>query len=148
MLHPITLPSKQREDSLKEVTESLQKTITALEEIHKECVFLHSDPQSSGSSSTHLSPPALRLAIVDLSQLMTAFSQLYDSDFKEYCNSCSSTEGECRGLQYCTQPARSLHQGAPGPESALSHLPGTDEHSRRTAAAQTVPEQRTHAVSA
>ncbi|XP_058852025.1 HAUS augmin-like complex subunit 7 isoform X2 [Acipenser ruthenus] len=30
------LPSKQREDSLKEVTESLQKTNTALEEIHKE----------------------------------------------------------------------------------------------------------------
>ncbi|MGH0116766.1 UNVERIFIED_CONTAM: hypothetical protein FKN15_051492 [Acipenser sinensis] len=81
------LPSKQREDSLKEV-------------IHKECVFLHSDPQSSGSSSTHLSPPALRLAIVDLSQLMTAFSQLYDSDFREYCNRAAPQlrERECQAL--------------------------------------------------
>ncbi|RXM96235.1 HAUS augmin-like complex subunit 7 [Acipenser ruthenus] len=112
------LPSKQREDSLKEVTESLQKTNTALEEIHKECVFLHSDPQSSGRSTTHLSPPALRLAIVDLSQLMTAFSQLYDSDFREYCNRAAPQLRESAEafstahslLAACTKELQALNQ--------------------------------------
>ncbi|XP_033878619.3 HAUS augmin-like complex subunit 7 [Acipenser ruthenus] len=112
------LPSKQREDSLKEVTESLQKTNTVLEEIHKECVFLHLDPQSSGSSSTHLSPPALRLAIVDLSQLMTAFSQLYDSDFREYCNRAAPQLRESAEafitahslLAACTKELQALNQ--------------------------------------
>ncbi|XP_041121058.1 HAUS augmin-like complex subunit 7 [Polyodon spathula] len=112
------LPSKQREDSLKEVTESLQKTNTALEEIHKECVFLHSDPQSSGSSSTPLSSPALRLAIVDLSQLMTAFSQLYDSDFREYCKRAAPQLNESAQafstahslLAACTKELQALNQ--------------------------------------
>ncbi|MGH0152240.1 UNVERIFIED_CONTAM: hypothetical protein FKN15_000746 [Acipenser sinensis] len=132
------LPSKQREDSLKEVTESLQKTNTALEEIHKECVFLHSDPQSSGRSSTHLSPPALRLAIVDLSQLMTAFSQLYDSDFREYCNRAAPQLRESAEafntahslLAACTKELQALNQLSVTSLALTSTVEGQQQHRR------------------
>ncbi|KAK1161041.1 hypothetical protein AOXY_G19918 [Acipenser oxyrinchus oxyrinchus] len=132
------LPSKQREDFLKEVTESLQKTNTTLEEIHKECVFLHSDPQSSGSNSTPLSPPALRLALVDLSQLMTAFSQLYNSDFREYCNRAAPQLRESaeafstahRLLAACTKELQALNQLSLTSLALTSTVEGQQQHRR------------------
>ncbi|KAL0158419.1 hypothetical protein M9458_046495, partial [Cirrhinus mrigala] len=46
------------------------------------CEFLQSD--SSGSAAV-LSPCALKVAISDMSQLMTAFGHIYNTDFKAYC---------------------------------------------------------------
>ncbi|XP_007249937.3 HAUS augmin-like complex subunit 7 [Astyanax mexicanus] len=69
-------------NDLTKAKELLQSTQTALAELHKECEFLHSDPAGPGAS---LSPCALKLAISDMAQLMTAFSHVYHTDFKGYC---------------------------------------------------------------
>ncbi|XP_036447579.1 HAUS augmin-like complex subunit 7 isoform X2 [Colossoma macropomum] len=69
-------------DDLTEATRLLQSTQATLEELRKECEFLHSDPVGPGAS---LSPCALKVAISDMAQLMTAFSQVYNTDFKGYC---------------------------------------------------------------
>ncbi|KAL6482825.1 hypothetical protein MHYP_G00076970 [Metynnis hypsauchen] len=69
-------------NDLNEATRLLQSTQATLEELRKECEFLQSDPVSPGAS---LSPCALKVAISDMAQLMTAFSQVYNTDFKGYC---------------------------------------------------------------
>ncbi|KAG2455228.1 DUS9 phosphatase, partial [Polypterus senegalus] len=48
------------------------------------CTYLTDDP--NGIISSQFLPQALKLAICDLSQLMAAFSQVFASDFREYCN--------------------------------------------------------------
>ncbi|XP_026854000.2 HAUS augmin-like complex subunit 7 isoform X2 [Electrophorus electricus] len=73
---------KLGDGNLGEATALLQSTQNALEELRKECDFLQSNPQSSGVS---LSPCALKVAISDMAQLMSAFSQVYSTDFKDYC---------------------------------------------------------------
>ncbi|XP_062871907.1 HAUS augmin-like complex subunit 7 [Trichomycterus rosablanca] len=73
---------KLSEDDLAEATALLQSTKTALEDLRKECEFLQSDPVSPGAV---LSPCALKVAISDMAQLMTAFSQVYNTDFRGYC---------------------------------------------------------------
>ncbi|XP_059397010.1 HAUS augmin-like complex subunit 7 [Carassius carassius] len=70
------------EESLTEAMALLQSTRSALDELHKECEFLQSHP--SGSAAV-LSPCALKVAISDMSQLMTAFGHIYNTDFKAYC---------------------------------------------------------------
>ncbi len=98
------------EESLTEAMALLQSTQSTLEELHKEvgpsCAVFHiwynvfvfynnimilSVPQceflqshSSGSAAV-LSPCALKVAISDMSQLMTAFGHIYNTDFKAYC---------------------------------------------------------------
>ncbi|KAI4886405.1 hypothetical protein NFI96_015329, partial [Prochilodus magdalenae] len=69
-------------DDLAEAAALLQSTKATLEELRKECEFLQSDTTSPGAS---LSPCALKVAISDMTQLMTAFSQVYNTDFKGYC---------------------------------------------------------------
>ncbi|XP_051947763.1 HAUS augmin-like complex subunit 7 [Xyrauchen texanus] len=81
------------EEDLTEAIALLQSTQSTLEEIRKECEFQQS--HSSGSAAV-LSPCALKVAITDMSQLMTAFSHVYNTDFKGYCQRaspslCSST---------------------------------------------------------
>ncbi|XP_073679847.1 HAUS augmin-like complex subunit 7 [Garra rufa] len=72
----------QGEESLTEAMALLQSTQSTLDELHKECEFLQS--HSSGSAVA-LSPCALKVAISDMSQLMTAFGHIYNTDFKAYC---------------------------------------------------------------
>lgn len=93
------------EESLTEAMAYLKSTQSTLDELHKEvelhftswylvcffcndvilcvpqCEFL----QSHSSGSAVLSPCALKLAISDMSQLMTAFGHIYNTDFKGYC---------------------------------------------------------------
>eukprot|EP00067_Danio_rerio_P043390 XP_021329293.1 HAUS augmin-like complex subunit 7 isoform X2 [Danio rerio] len=69
------------EESLTEAMALLKSTQSTLDELHKECEFL----QSHSSGSAVLSPCALKLAISDMSQLMTAFGHIYNTDFKGYC---------------------------------------------------------------
>ncbi|XP_050952343.1 HAUS augmin-like complex subunit 7 [Labeo rohita] len=70
------------DESLTEAMALLQSTQSTLDELHKECEFLQSE--SSGSAAV-LSPCALKVAISDMSQLMTAFGHIYNTDFKAYC---------------------------------------------------------------
>ncbi|KAK0151985.1 HAUS augmin-like complex subunit 7 [Merluccius polli] len=49
--------------------------------IHQ-CEFLHNECQSPAA----FSPCVLRVAVSDLRQLTAAFSRVYETDFKEYCN--------------------------------------------------------------
>ncbi|KAK2885685.1 hypothetical protein Q8A67_016522 [Cirrhinus molitorella] len=72
----------QGEESLTEAMALLQSTQSTLDELHKECEFLQSH---SSSSAAVLSPCALKVAISDMSQLMTAFGHIYNTDFKAYC---------------------------------------------------------------
>ncbi|XP_066527976.1 HAUS augmin-like complex subunit 7 [Hoplias malabaricus] len=69
-------------DDLADATALLQSTQTTLKDLRKECEFLQSDPTSPGATLSHC---ALKVAISDMTQLMTAFSQVYDTDFKSYC---------------------------------------------------------------
>uniref|UniRef100_A0AAY4CS77 HAUS augmin-like complex subunit 7 n=1 Tax=Denticeps clupeoides TaxID=299321 RepID=A0AAY4CS77_9TELE len=67
---------------LLEATALLQSTQEALQELQKECEFLRSEVMVPSAT---LSPCALRVAISDLSHLMSAFSQIYNTDFRSYC---------------------------------------------------------------
>ncbi|MBN3317425.1 HAUS7 protein, partial [Atractosteus spatula] len=79
--------NKTKEGSLKEVSALLQKTNSVLSDIYKECSFLKAEhPNSSGSKGPSVSGQALQVALSDLSQLMSAFSQVYATDFRDYCN--------------------------------------------------------------
>ncbi|XP_060751136.1 HAUS augmin-like complex subunit 7 [Tachysurus vachellii] len=73
---------KLNNDNIAEATALLQSTRCTLEELHKECEFLQSEQSGSAAS---LSPCALKVAISDMAQLMTAFSQVYNTDFRGYC---------------------------------------------------------------
>ncbi|KPP73944.1 HAUS augmin-like complex subunit 7-like [Scleropages formosus] len=79
--HHQSLTFKLNEDHLNEMTALLHSTETLLEELNKECKFLQVD-----ATSPPLSPSALRIAISDLSQLMSAFSQVFNTHFRGYCN--------------------------------------------------------------
>ncbi|XP_028669411.1 HAUS augmin-like complex subunit 7 isoform X1 [Erpetoichthys calabaricus] len=79
-----SLTRKCKEFSLEEVSSTLKKTTDALAKIQMECTHLTDDP--NGITSSQFLPQALKLAICDLSQLMAAFSQVFASDFREYCN--------------------------------------------------------------
>lgn len=95
-----------REESLSEAKALLQSTQSTLEELHKEvgpsCAASHIWNRKSGlhnslilsvpqceflqsDSAAVLSPCALKVAISDMSQLMTAFGHIYNTDFKGYC---------------------------------------------------------------
>ncbi|XP_043081249.1 HAUS augmin-like complex subunit 7 [Puntigrus tetrazona] len=67
------------EESLTEAVALLKSTQSTLDELRKECEFLQS------GSAAALSPCALKVAISDMSQLMTAFRHIYNTDFKAYC---------------------------------------------------------------
>ncbi|XP_076839884.1 HAUS augmin-like complex subunit 7 [Brachyhypopomus gauderio] len=69
-------------DDLGEATALLQSTQNALEELRKECDFLQTHAPGSGGA---LSPCALKVAISDMAQLMTAFNQVYSTEFRDYC---------------------------------------------------------------
>ncbi|XP_067303395.1 HAUS augmin-like complex subunit 7 [Pseudorasbora parva] len=86
------------EESLSEAKALLQSTQSTLEEIHKECEFLQ-----SGSAAV-LSPCVLKVAISDMSQLMTAFGHIYNTDFKGYCQRTPPT------LSSGTSVFQSVHQ--------------------------------------
>ncbi|XP_023693180.1 HAUS augmin-like complex subunit 7 [Paramormyrops kingsleyae] len=68
------------EDHPGSVEDLLHSTQSLLEDLQKECEFLQV------ASSPPLSPTALRVAISDLSQLMSTFSQAFNTDFRSYCN--------------------------------------------------------------
>ncbi|KAI1884245.1 hypothetical protein AGOR_G00224460 [Albula goreensis] len=73
---------KPAEDSVAVASALLESTKRVLEDLRKECTFLQSDDTSP---SPRLSPCALRLAITDLSQLMLAFSQCFNTEFRGSC---------------------------------------------------------------
>lgn len=56
--------------------------LNSLNNFSPQCEFLQL--KESGLTSS-LSPCALKVAISDMAQLMTAFSQVYNADFKGYC---------------------------------------------------------------
>ncbi|XP_060794152.1 HAUS augmin-like complex subunit 7 isoform X2 [Neoarius graeffei] len=69
-------------DNIAEATALLQSTRHTLEELRKECEFLQLEQSGPAAS---LSPCALKVAVSDMAQLMTAFSQVYSTDFRGYC---------------------------------------------------------------
>ncbi|KAK3519081.1 hypothetical protein QTP70_016343 [Hemibagrus guttatus] len=69
-------------DNIAEATALLRSTLCMLEELRKECEFLHLEQSGPAAS---LSPCALKVAISDMAQLMTAFRQVYNTDFRGYC---------------------------------------------------------------
>ncbi|XP_030623608.1 HAUS augmin-like complex subunit 7 [Chanos chanos] len=71
------------DDDPADATALLHATQSAIEKLHKECEFMQAN--ASGPGAAVLSPCALRVAISDLSQLMSAFRQVYNTDFKGYC---------------------------------------------------------------
>ncbi|KAM4610498.1 HAUS augmin-like complex subunit 7 [Polymixia lowei] len=73
---------RQSREEAADVAALLQSTQTALEQLQSECEFLHSEALSPGV----FSPCALRVAVCDLRQLTAAFSRVYETDFKAYCN--------------------------------------------------------------
>ncbi|KAI5612343.1 HAUS augmin-like complex subunit 7 isoform X1, partial [Silurus asotus] len=73
---------KLSNDSIAEATALLQSTLCTMEELRKECEFLQLEQSGPAAS---LAPCALKLAISDMAQLMTAFSQVYNTDFRGYC---------------------------------------------------------------
>lgn len=129
------------EESLSEAKALLQSTQSTLEELHKEvgpscaafyiwyhesglhnslilildsvpqCEFLQAD--SSGSAAV-LSPCMLKVAISDMSQLMTAFGHIYNTDFKGYCQRTPPP------LSSSTSVFQSVHQ--------LLHICNTVKH--------------------
>ncbi|KAJ8251744.1 hypothetical protein GJAV_G00224970 [Gymnothorax javanicus] len=93
--------AKAAADSVEEASALLQSTQCVLEDLREECVFL--EPEGS-TPRPRLSPCALRLAISDLSQLMSAFSQSFNSEFKGYCQRSAPT------LSSNTQSFQRVHQ--------------------------------------
>ncbi|MBN3296875.1 HAUS7 protein, partial [Amia calva] len=81
-----TASGKAKEHSLKEASALLEKTNSVLSEIYSECEFLKAGPHSSGSGGPSVSAQSLRIALSDLAQLMSAFGQVYATDFRDYCN--------------------------------------------------------------
>ncbi|KAL4622620.1 HAUS augmin-like complex subunit 7 [Arapaima gigas] len=79
--HYQPLTGKHSEEQLHEARALLHSTETLLEELRKECDFLQVD-----ASSAPLSPSALRVAVSDLSHLMSAFREVFSTQFRGYCN--------------------------------------------------------------
>ncbi|XP_053338896.1 HAUS augmin-like complex subunit 7 [Clarias gariepinus] len=73
---------KFNNDNIAEAAGLLKSTQCTLEELRKECEFLQLEQSGPAAS---LSPCALKVAISDMAQLMTAFSQVYNTDFRGYC---------------------------------------------------------------
>ncbi|KAF5903508.1 HAUS augmin-like complex subunit 7 [Clarias magur] len=69
-------------NNVAEAAALLKSTKCILEELRKECEFLQLEESGPAAS---LSPCALKVAISDMAQLMTAFSQVYNTDFRGYC---------------------------------------------------------------
>ncbi|KAM3872156.1 HAUS augmin-like complex subunit 7 [Diretmus argenteus] len=69
-------------EEVADVAALLRSTESALEQLKSECEFLQGEALSPGV----FSPCALRVAVCDLRQLMSAFNHLYDTDFRAYCN--------------------------------------------------------------
>ncbi|KAJ8389138.1 hypothetical protein AAFF_G00123440 [Aldrovandia affinis] len=128
-----TGPNRPAEDSAVEVSALLRSTESVLEDLRKECTFLQSD---GVSPSPRLSPCALRLAISDLSQLMLAFSQSFNAEFKGYCHrqppALSSNAHRFRTVHQlllaCNQELRALQQlsEASGAVTAIAERMRTD----------------------
>ncbi|XP_065142760.1 HAUS augmin-like complex subunit 7 [Paramisgurnus dabryanus] len=93
--------SHEEEEDLTEALALLQSTQSTLEELQKECEFLQSHPSGSAAA---LSPCALKVAISDMSQFMTAFSHIYNTDFKGYCQKAPPA------LSSSTNVFQSVHQ--------------------------------------
>lgn len=66
-----------------------------------QCEFLQTHPSGSAAA---LSPCALKVAISDMSQFMTAFSHIYNTDFKGYCQKAPPA------LSSSTNVFQSVHQ--------------------------------------
>ncbi|KAI7794907.1 hypothetical protein IRJ41_004136 [Triplophysa rosa] len=89
------------EEDLTEAMALLQSTQSTLEKLQKECEFLQTHPSGSAAA---LSPCALKVAISDMSQFMTAFSHIYNTDFKSYCQKVPPA------LSASTNVFQSVHQ--------------------------------------
>ncbi|CAL9703559.1 unnamed protein product [Knipowitschia caucasica] len=74
-------PQRWSKDDHVDLESLLLSTQTALEQLQSQCEFLKS-PQSSGPFCSS----ALRVAALDLQQMMSAFSHIYHTDLKSYCN--------------------------------------------------------------
>ncbi|KAA0707012.1 UCH37-interacting protein 1 [Triplophysa tibetana] len=88
-------------EDLTEAMALLHSTRNTLEKLHKECEFLQTHPSGSAAA---LSPCALKVAISDMSQFMTAFSHIYNTDFKSYCQNVPPA------LSASTNVFQSVHQ--------------------------------------
>ncbi|XP_036409345.1 HAUS augmin-like complex subunit 7 [Megalops cyprinoides] len=103
------------EDHAVPVRALLQSTRDTVEELQNECIFLQSN---AASPSPALSPCALRLVISDLSHLMLAFSQSFNTEFRGYCHrkppalspNSSSFCTVHQLLHTCNQELRALQQ--------------------------------------
>ncbi|CAL8366830.1 unnamed protein product [Lota lota] len=72
-------PSQEESANVAALLQSAERVLKTLQ---SECEFLHGECQSLAV----FSPCALRVAVSDLHQLTAAFSRVYETDFKDYCN--------------------------------------------------------------
>ncbi|TSM04862.1 HAUS augmin-like complex subunit 7 [Bagarius yarrelli] len=93
--------SKLNNENIAEATALLQSTRCTLEELRKECEFLQLEQSGPAASLSHC---ALKVAISDMAQLMSAFSQVYNTDFRGYCQKAPPV------LNPSTHVFQSVHQ--------------------------------------
>ncbi|KAM9785763.1 HAUS augmin-like complex subunit 7 [Neosynchiropus ocellatus] len=79
--HKSTKQSSNQTSANEDVSALLQSTRSALEQLKSECEFLSTDHESPPI----FSPSALHVAAVDLQQLMTAFSHVYETELVTCC---------------------------------------------------------------
>ncbi|XP_064415292.1 HAUS augmin-like complex subunit 7 isoform X2 [Latimeria chalumnae] len=85
-------PVKPKEDILKEVSKKLKETNSVLEQLKGECDFLNSSSAPSSTLQT------LKLAISDFHHLITAFSQIFETEFRDHCSRAAPRISDCGPL--------------------------------------------------
>ncbi|XP_028568410.2 HAUS augmin-like complex subunit 7 isoform X2 [Podarcis muralis] len=107
------------EETLLEASKELEEVVAALQDLRKECPFLHGDPAGADASSGHATAlQTLRLMASDFSQLLVAFSQVYERQLQQHCErlapvlSCLGplVQEVHLGLQLCVQELQALLQ--------------------------------------
>ncbi|XP_053227077.1 HAUS augmin-like complex subunit 7 isoform X3 [Podarcis raffonei] len=107
------------EETLLEASKELEEVVAALQDLRKECSFLHGDPAGADASSVHATAlQTLRLMASDFSQLLVAFSQVYERQLQQHCErpapvlSCLGpfVQEVHLGLQLCVQELQALLQ--------------------------------------
>ncbi|KAL8164474.1 UNVERIFIED_CONTAM: hypothetical protein K2H54_051781 [Gekko kuhli] len=113
------LPVASQERTLLEVSEELEETAAALQDLRGQCSFLCGTPAGAEQpldGTTVLQ--TLKLAASDFGQLLVAFEQVYESELRKHCQRPAPQLSPCgpllkavqRDLSLCLQELASLAQ--------------------------------------
>ncbi|XP_060108223.1 HAUS augmin-like complex subunit 7 isoform X2 [Heteronotia binoei] len=103
------LPVASHERTLLEVSKELEETAAALQELRSQCSFLSGNPDGTEQpldSATALQ--TLKLAVSDFGQLLVAFEQVYESEWKRHCERPAPRLSPCGPLFKAVQRDLSL----------------------------------------